>query len=466
MSVAAIPTSYSASLPVFGTDDPGHTSLSRDAETNDPSDVRLRSERYALALLSDFRLPHDVATAFLNPIALETTDNALLPVSETISELLNPRSIQESLTPIRFEHHQRLVKGLARCLAWIYARSPWDQNSIVEQSALQALIPLYWIPVNESWEQQLSQSLHHLRRHASFLLWRDSLEQVDIHSWLRRLHGTDSPLTERIESSFRLCLSHLSHIFWTEMAAQSQRSRLPGLNHVARDFELETWALATSLLRENTDIQIPSSLSSASMAIDDIRDHWNRLSRWLSIWNTGETAVARNEPHTSSPYEELLVQRFVSISDRHSSPFIANLKQALESDEDESLLTLAVVRPVTSTSIRPPNTSPGWIAELCSDDETTIKGTFKTDEQDWVIVYSGVDRSELARKMREIFEKLGSLRPRNDRSQPEQAFVAGIATVIDPTSSFQVSGLVEGAWRCLEAAQLQGPNAVKTIQVY
>lgn len=465
MSVAAIPTSYSANAPIFVTDRRDSSPL-RPTETTDRSDVQLRSERYALALHDAFQLPQDVATAFLNPIALETTDNSLVAASETISELLNPRSIHESMTPIRFEHHQRLVRGLACSLAWLYDRSPWHENSLVEQSALQALIPLYWIPANESWEKQLNQSLHHLRRHASFLLWRDSLEDVDIQAWLRRMNGNESPLAERVESAFRLCLSHLSQTFWSQLASQYQRSRLPGANNLSRELERETWALATSLLRKGSSVQLPTSFASASMAIDDIRSHWIRLRESLANRNAMGADDTENKLRALPPVDHSQAHRFVSIADRNSSPLLASLKQALESEENESLVSLAVVRAAQLDSTRLNNASPAWIASLCNDEELAVKGMFKTEGHDWVIVYSGVDRSELARKIREVFETLSSQRSREERSPSEQAFVAGVATVIDPTSSFQVTGLVDGAWRCLEAAQLQGPNAVKTIQVY
>lgn len=465
MSVAAIPTSCSPPSPIFGVG-PRATHPSSCIEANDRFEVKTRSERYAFALLNDFQLPSDVATAFLNPIAAVATDSVLHPVSETISELLNPRSIQESLTPIRFEHHQRLVRGLARCLAWLYDRSPWDQDPVVEQSALQAIVPLYWIPANESWERQLNQSLHRLRRHASFLLWRDSLEDIDIHSWLRRLHGCDIPLVERVEGAFRLCLSHLAHTFWSELAAQSEGSPLPGTTHATRECEMETWALAKSLLRDNSDIELPASFAESSMAIDDIRAHWIRLRQSLATRNTNGSTAIVVEQQSIAPTEDTSAQRFVSIGDRTAYPLLDSLKQTLESDDDESLLSLVVVRAVQSPSIRHANASPSWFAELCDDEELTVKGMFKTEDHDWVIVYSGVDRSELARKIREVFEAIGLRGSRDERSQSEQAFVAGVATVIDPTSRFQVSGLVDGAWRCVEAAQLQGPNAVKTIQVY
>jgi hypothetical protein len=202
------------------------------------------------------------------------------------------------------------------------------------------------------------------------------------------------------------------------------------------------------------------------MAIDDIRSHWIRLRESLANRNAMGADDTENKLRALPPVDHSQAHRFVSIADRNSSPLLASLKQALESEENESLVSLAVVRAAQLDSTRLNNASPAWIASLCNDEELAVKGMFKTEGHDWVIVYSGVDRSELARKIREVFETLSSQRSREERSPSEQAFVAGVATVIDPTSSFQVTGLVDGAWRCLEAAQLQGPNAVKTIQVY
>lgn len=172
------------------------------------------------------------------------------------------------------------------------------------------------------------------------------------------------------------------------------------------------------------------------------------------------------EQQAAASIESQLARRFAPVTDRNSAPLLASLKRTLESDEFESLLSLAVIRSVQAASACGGNPYPGWIAELCNDEALTVDGMFKIDEHDWILVYPGVDRSELARKIREVFEKLASPRSGDDRSRCDQAFVAGVASVMDPTSSFQVSGLVDGAWRCVEAAQLQGPNAVKTIQVY
>jgi hypothetical protein len=47
-----------------------------------------------------------------------------------------------------------------------------------------------------------------------------------------------------------------------------------------------------------------------------------------------------------------------------------------------------------------------------------------------------------------------------------EPLVAGVAMVNGPSRAFAIEQLIEGAWRCLDGASIQGTHAVKTIEVY
>jgi hypothetical protein len=481
MSVAISPFSYSADSSFAAADCGKPFSLS---PTDDllPAEVELRSERYALALSNELPVPTNIAMAFLNPIAGEERDASLCATGEAIGELLNPRSLHASISTIRLEHHQRLVCGLARCWKWIYQRSPWEQHTWRAQSALQAMLPLYCIPEKESWEHHLNHSLQLLRRHAVLLLWEESLHSVGIQSWLRRPEvGNESP-TLRIENSFHLCINQITHCYWLELASRTQHPLLPAASARSRQREIETWQLASSLLRGDNVANQTESLGKSALSILDIRQHWKRLTQTLAESKPRTRANASSQPQTMcddlalasnsrSSKTELspVLQKFVPIFDRNSPELITKLRDLLQSPEKECVVSLAVLRaipnPASKTAIHRSET-PECIPDLCNDDIATVEAMFRTEQNDWVFVYSGMDRSELARRIREAFEQRNSSPSRDAKLLSSQSYVAGVSMVTDPTASFQVTSLIDGAWRCLEAAEVQGLNAVKTIEVF
>ncbi|AMV32520.1 hypothetical protein VN12_10375 [Pirellula sp. SH-Sr6A] len=481
MSVATSPFTFSADSLVPATDCDKACPLSPPGDLL-PAEVELRSERFAFALSDEFPVPSDIAMAFLNPIAGEERESTQYATTEAISELLNPRSLHSSVSPIRLEHHQRLVSGLARCWNWIYHRAPWEHDTWRAQSALQAMLPLYCIQKNESWEHHLSHSLQLLRRHAVLILWEESLQSAGIQSWLRRPDFGSESLALRIENAFHLCINHLSHCYWLELASQTQHALLPVTSTRSCEWETETWQLASTLLREEALVDATELSGNSALSAVDMREHWKRLTRTLAESkprtraNGGSQPEAIAEDETQSSISRSIdrdpapyLQKIVPISDRNARDLTSKLRDLLQSSEKECVISLAVLRAIpnpSSKSTGHPDEAPDCIPELCDDDIATVEAMFRTEQNDWVFVYSGLDRSELARRIREAFEQRKAAPSRDGKSLLSHYFVAGVSTVIDPTASFEVTSLIEGAWRCLDAAEVQGSNAVKTIEVF
>jgi len=106
-----------------------------------------------------------------------------------------------------------------------------------------------------------------------------------------------------------------------------------------------------------------------------------------------------------------------------------------------------------------------FIDAMMAESETADIRGFTTDNEELALVFVDADRAELSTWIRESFSKISAAG--NGISMTEvEPLVAGVAMVNGPSRAFAIEQLIEGAWRCLDGASIQGTHAVKTIEVY
>jgi uncharacterized protein YutE (UPF0331/DUF86 family) len=141
--------------------------------------------------------------------------------------------------------------------------------------------------------------------------------------------------------------------------------------------------------------------------------------------------------------------------------------------QEQSSLSLVVVKRLNrpSDSETANTTIDHWqslfLDCLISESETRELKAFTTVRGELVLVYTDIDRTDLSFWIRESFAKMNAASERWSMTQTDaEPIVAGIAMANGPSRSFRINQLIDGAWRCMEGAEIQGIHAVKTIQVY
>ncbi len=106
------------------------------------------------------------------------------------------------------------------------------------------------------------------------------------------------------------------------------------------------------------------------------------------------------------------------------------------------------------------------VSLLCGRVEHASTVQLKTDEYSFALVLTNCDRPaageighELLREVRRLCEKHADL------ASARLGVSVGVATAATPPKNFSASLLIQSARRCLDAAQLSGGNAMKTIDV-
>ena len=198
-----------------------------------------------------------------------------------------------------------------------------------------------------------------------------------------------------------------------------------------------------------------------------VRDHWSRLSQSLLQVN-----ITESEPESKSAADD-----FVEIRSANDPQLEKTLDIQLQRCSDEhgsmALVVIKVIEHPDQPQKRPSDHRlPKWqetVIErlrIATDGQTT-RG-FICDAGELALIIDDLDRNEVSAVIREILEA-ASL-PHNAASSmvemPRIPIVCGIACVASPSKRFQIDQLIQSAWRCLDAAKLQGPGAVKSIEVF
>lgn len=460
---------------------------------NVPADTQWRSQALAMELTKQNVIPQNVVEAFGNPRAFKGECVRLDGAVSHLSEILKSNAgDNDTLTPMRAERHKQTVRGVATALDWLHRESQWEQRKCFEQLTLHALLPLYVVPSTENWEPALKTSMCLLRRVACLAQICKILERDGIHEWLDAESRIQLVPQETIEKAFRICLKSVAESYWCSLhpaMGQGLRNSNP-IEDVA--VEKGLWSIALQLTKRTTRLTVPSSLRIGVVSWERVLHHWESISEQLKKAPALESKISVNgddlnhvERKSSSAQASLtagatspiaLVEtvrdhRLAEIRSSSDPQLAKNLERLLQQcKKNQSIFSLVVVKRMETTSTSMNVVELGrwqsrFIDAMMAESETSDIRGFTTDNGELALVFVDADRADLSTWIRESFTKLSSAG--NGISMTEvEPLVAGVAMVNGPSRAFAIEQLIEGAWRCLDGASIQGTHAVKTIEVY
>lgn len=463
-----------------------------------PSDTLSRSQAMAMELIKRNAIAPNVVEAFGNPVAFKGECARLDGATIHLSEIMRSNAGHgRTSTPIRFDRHQQILRGVVTALDWLHRESQWDHRKCFEQLILHALLPIYIAPAAEEWEPALKTTMHWLRRVACLSQLCKVLEKEGIHEWLENETRIQIAPQETIEKAFRICLTSVSASYWYSLHPALGLGSWNANQIEDGGVEKGLWSISLQLTKRTTRLTVPPSLRVGVVSWERVLHHWESLSEQLRNATTPNTessvghtespvrSIVDGKPSTSptagsststnpksAPVKTVRDYRLAEIRSSSDPQLAKNLERLLQQcKKNQSIFSLVVVKRMKS-----PNTPAAdsvdlgrwqsrFIDAMMAESETADIRGFTTDNEELALVFVDADRAELSTWIRESFSKLSSAG--NGISMTEvEPLVAGVAMVNGPSRAFAIEQLIEGAWRCLDGASIQGTHAVKTIEVY
>jgi hypothetical protein len=314
------------------------------------------------------------------------------------------------------------------------------------------------------------------------------------YCWLEELVCKGQPLDSAFEQNLRISIPRITGQYWSGGHSKSQSS----------ETDIGLWELTCQLLRGDSQIHIPKSMTLGVVSWEKILQHRNSLKQALVSSSASSQrdfhkivgpvrgacadvnlperigAIKSHERRNGTESEEKknnpLVptvpvstdRRIVEIRSSTDSQLKKVLDQLLQrSREEQSMLTIAVVSRLSVENEHAANWFSPMIDQIVLQSEAEDLKGFVTDAGELAFIFYDVDRSDISHWLRESFSQLRSGNLANAiHSEASEQLVAGVAMVNAPARSFQLEQLIDAAWRCRDGAAIQGANAVKTIEVY
>lgn len=463
-----------------------------------PSDTASRSQAMAMELIKQNQIPQNVIEGFSNPETFRGEFTLLDGATNHLSEIMGSHAGHSySSTPIRSERHQQTLRGVVTALDWLLRESQWDHRKCFEQLTLHALLPVYIAPAAEDWEPALKTTMYWLRRVACLSQLCKVLESEGIHEWLEHDTRIQIAPQETIEKAFRICLTSLSESFWCSLHPALDAGLRNTKQREDAVIEKGLWSISLQLTKRTTRLTVPPSLRIGVVSWERVLHHWESFPEQLknattpkvesSISHADSPApfIAESKPSTipssgtpaptsakTPPAKTIRDHRLAEIRSSSDPQLAKNLERLLQQcKKNQSIFSLVVVKRMedTSTPVADSVDLGRWqsrfIDAMMAESETADIRGFTTDNEELALVFVDADRAELSTWIRESFSKISAAG--NGISMTEvEPLVAGVAMVNGPSRAFAIEQLIEGAWRCLDGASIQGTHAVKTIEVY
>jgi hypothetical protein len=224
------------------------------------------------------------------------------------------------------------------------------------------------------------------------------------------------------------------------------------------------WSIARQWIDGRPHLRIPASLSLGKVVWPKVREHWSKMSH----------ALSKTKHPTAEP---ITIREIVEIRNSSDPQLSETLDIHLERcREEHRSMAFAVMKvhkhfefPSSPTELaRLPDWQERMIEHLNAASDGRITRGFVNDSAELTLIIDDLDRSEITYILREALE-IASQPDDSDIpmiERPRVPIVAGVAWVSSPSKRFQIEQLTQSAWRCLEAAQLQGAGTVKSLEVY
>ena len=463
-----------------------------------PSDTASRSQAMAMELIKQNPIPQNVIEAFSNPATFRGECFRLDGATNHLAEIMGSNAgHSRSLTPIPSERHQQTLRGVVTALEWLLRESQWDRRRCFEQLTLHALLPLYISPATEDWESSLKTTMYCLRRVACLSQLCKVLEREGMHEWLEHETRIQIAPQETVEKAFRICLTSLSESYWCSLHPAMDAGSPNTKQREDVGVEKGLWSISLQLTKRTTRLTVPPRLRIGVVSWERVLHHWESFPEQLKNATTPkvESAISHAESPVpfiaesksstnpsagtpaptnakTAPVKTVRDHRLAEIRSSSDPQLAKNLERLLQQcKKNQSIFSLVVVKRMedTSTPVADSVDLGRWqsrfIDAMMAESETADLRGFTTYNEELALVFVDADRAELSNWIRESFSKISAAG--NGISMTEvEPLVAGVAMVNGPSRAFAIEQLIEGAWRCLDGASIQGTHAVKTIEVY
>jgi hypothetical protein len=444
--------------------------------------MEYRSEMIARTAVRDHGLPQPVVQFLLSLRAPVPSKNDAL-VGHLVELIKSSKTHETSRSLYR---DADCAAGIAQILRWISESQSEIGESICMRLILKSLMPMYLAAGHGKSGSSLIESISLLRMYCTLIELDRLTNNHDLAEWIR-LSQTEHDPYDMIRKSFRVHLGTMTEVFWSELSNQQSATRptkavigvpLPSEKHLDA-----WWSLACQFCDQRSQITVPANLGIGLVDWKKLREHWDKIAAIIQSCESanatensdlvskaeGSNPACAFEPKTA----KLNDRRFIEIRSVKDPQLSGNLDALLrDARNEQGLLSLIVVKKLgmpsdASQAALLQNWQSDFIALIDSNAEASNVRGFVSDEGELTLVYHDIERSALARWIREAFAKLGTLKAANSLSANAPVpLVAGIASVNAPSRSFTIDQLIQSAWRCLDGASTQGAGAVKTIEVY
>jgi hypothetical protein len=464
---------------------------------NQGNEIEVRSDLLARLLSREFPLDELVCNVFKNPISSELSKDAFADLVPLLGEIINP-SFLDQITGAnkRYELHAKFLRGLAFCLNHLRLQNDCSRPSAIDSLLLFSFMPIYLASSRDKIVPAVENTMNKLRQSVCVALWLRVMDCDSGYRWLEELVCKGQVLDSVLEQNLRISMPRIAGHYWSGSLCKSQPT----------ETDRGLWEITCQLLRGESQIHIPKSMTLGVVSWEKILQNWNSLKQALASSASGSTPdshkivgpvggtcsdaslpdriVATKSPEgvdaleTKEKKSNLQAvpvpapvskdRRIVEIRSSSDPQLKKVLDQLLQRSRDEqSMLTLAVVSRSCVEQDRSGNWFSPMIDQIILESEAEDLKGFVTDAGELALIFYDVDRSDISHWLRESFSQLRSGNSNSIiHSEASELLIAGVAMVSAPSRSFQLEQLIDAAWRCRDGAAIQGANAVKTIEVY
>ena len=368
-------------------------------------------------------------------------------------------------TPNRNVVEDRLAL-LLHCLDAIGQPNGHQRSAMRDYSAwmqLFTMLPLYLRLDNCEFVSAIDESLF-IAYQAVSLIDLDHALESELFELLTESSFLNQPPSIALQNALNVDLGKLVEEFSAQAKQPSNDLSKPIGRRPSSERSEGYWSIVQQWTGGAAHLRIPTKLSIGKVLWPKVREHWSRLSQALL-----EVHV---EPENHSTAND-----FVEIRSSNDPQLAQTLDIQLQRCRDEQGSMALVVMKLLENPEHPQKRPsehrlPKWqetvIEQLrVATDGQTTRG-FISDAGELSLIIDDLDRNEVSGIIREILEVASQ--PQDTASLmveiPRIPIVCGIACVASPSKRFQIDQLIHSAWRCLDAAKLQGPGSVKSIEVF
>jgi hypothetical protein len=462
---------------------------------NQGNEIEVRSELLARLLSREFPLDELVCNVFKNPISSELSKDEFAALVPLLGEIINP-SFLDQITGAnkRYELHAKFLRGLAFCLNHLRLQNDCSRPSVIDSLLLFSFMPIYLASSRDKIVPAVESTMNKLRQSVCVALWLRVMDCDSGYRWLEEQVSKGQVLDSAFQQNLRISIPRIAGHYWSGSLCKSQPT----------ETDRGLWEITCQLLRGESQIHIPKSMTLGVVSWEKILQHWNSLKQALASSASGSTSdsykivgpvegtcsdashpdrIGATKSHEGVDASETKEKksnlqaatvpvskdrRIVEIRSSSDPQLKKVLDQLLQRSRDEqSMLTIAVVSRLCVEQDRTGNWFSPMIDQIILESEAEDLKGFVTDAGELALIFYDVDRSDISHWLRESFSQLRSGNSNSTiHSEASELLIAGVAMVSAPSRSFQLEQLIDAAWRCRDGAAIQGANAVKTIEVY